>query len=50
MTLASIFAKPIDRPIEGVIKADDDKSLRLEIEEYVITLVSGKRATTKGEK
>ena len=24
-------------PIEGVIKADDDASLRLEIEEYVLT-------------
>ena len=36
-TLRSIFAKPIDRAIEGVIKADDDASLRLEIEEYVLT-------------
>ncbi|MBI1293571.1 BREX system P-loop protein BrxC [bacterium] len=43
MTLASIFAKPIDRPIEGVIKADDDKSLRLEIEEYVLTNEVAKR-------
>ena len=37
MTLKSIFNKPVDRPIEGVIKADDDASLRLEIEEYVLT-------------
>lgn len=37
MTLSAIFAKPIDRPIEGVIKADDEASLRLEIEEYVLT-------------
>lgn len=37
MTLNTIFAKPIDRPIEGVIKADDDSTLRNEIEEYVIT-------------
>ncbi|NBC48843.1 MAG: BREX system P-loop protein BrxC, partial [Gammaproteobacteria bacterium] len=35
--LKEIFAKPIDRPIEGVIKADDEASLRLEIEEYVLT-------------
>ncbi len=37
MTLKNIFSKPIDRPIEGVIKADDETSLRLEIEEYVLT-------------
>jgi hypothetical protein len=37
MTLKSLFRKPVDRPIEGVIKADDDASLRLEIEEYVLT-------------
>jgi hypothetical protein len=37
MTLKSLFQKPVDRPIEGVIKADDDASLRLEIEEYVLT-------------
>jgi hypothetical protein len=36
-TLSTIFAKKIDRPIEGVIKADDEASLRLEIEEYVLT-------------
>ncbi|MBK5941350.1 BREX system P-loop protein BrxC [Halochromatium roseum] len=36
-TLKHIFAKPIDRAIEGVIKADDDASLRLEVEEYVLT-------------
>ena len=36
-TLKSIFNKPVDRPIEGVIKADDEASLRLEIEEYVLT-------------
>jgi hypothetical protein len=35
--LKEIFDKPVDRPIEGVIKADDDASLRIEIEEYVIT-------------
>lgn len=37
MTLKTIFQKPIDRPIEGVIKADDEASLRLEMEEYVLT-------------
>ncbi|WP_442596650.1 BREX system P-loop protein BrxC [Parapusillimonas sp. JC17] len=37
MHLKSIFSKPVDRPIEGVIKADDEASLRLEIEEYVLT-------------
>jgi hypothetical protein len=37
MTLKSIFINPVDRPIEGVIKADDEASLRLEIEEYVLT-------------
>ena len=37
MTLKTIFKKPVDRPMEGVIKADDEASLRLEIEEYVLT-------------
>jgi|GEM_PF-3873358 len=37
MTLKTIFHKPVDRNIEGVIKADDDASLRLELDEYVIT-------------
>ncbi len=36
-TLRDIFEKPVDRAIEGVIKADDDASLRVELEEYVIT-------------
>ena len=35
--LRDIFEKPVDRAIEGVIKADDETSLRLELEEYVIT-------------
>lgn len=42
-SLSAIFAKPIDRPIEGVIKADDDASLRLEVEEYVLTNEVAKR-------
>ncbi|MGW0177315.1 BREX system P-loop protein BrxC [Rhodococcus sp. NPDC003322] len=32
-----IFVKPIDRSIEGVIKADDTDHLATEIEEYVLT-------------
>ena len=35
--LRDIFEKPVDRPIEGVIKADDEAGLRGELEEYVIT-------------
>ena len=35
--LQDIFAKPVDRSIEGVIKADDRASLRIELDEYVIT-------------
>lgn len=37
MSLINIFEKPVDRQIEGVIKADDEASLRIEIEEYVLT-------------
>ena len=37
MTLKDIFEKPVDRNIEGVIKADDNQSLKLEVEEYVLT-------------
>ncbi len=36
-TLNAIFEKPVSRPIEGVIKADDEASLRLELDEYVLT-------------
>ncbi len=35
--LQDIFEKPVDRPIDGVIKADDDASLHIEFDEYVIT-------------
>ncbi|MET4016634.1 BREX system P-loop protein BrxC [Bradyrhizobium sp. S3.2.12] len=35
--LRDIFEKPVDRAIEGVIKADDEASLRVELEEYVVT-------------
>jgi hypothetical protein len=27
MTLKAIFKKPVDRPIEGVIKADDEENI-----------------------
>jgi hypothetical protein len=37
MALVEIFEKPINRSIEGVIKADDDTNLNQELEEYVIT-------------
>lgn len=43
MTLKNLFAKPVDRSIEGVIKADDEASLRLELEEYVLTKEVEKR-------
>ena len=37
MELKDIFLKDVTRPIDGVIKADDEASLRLELEEYVLT-------------
>ncbi len=37
MILRDLFSKPVDRPIEGVIKADDEASLKLEVEEYILT-------------
>ena len=37
LQMKNIFLKPVDRPIDGVIKADDDASLKIELEEYVIT-------------
>lgn len=43
MKLRNIFEKPIDRHIEGVIKADDESALRTEVEEYVITNEIAKR-------
>lgn len=36
-SLRDILAKPIDRQIDGVIKADDQSSLVTELEEYVLT-------------
>ncbi len=43
MKLETLFVKPVDRPIEGVIKADEDVSLYLELDEYVITNEIAKR-------
>jgi len=37
MLLNEIFAKDVQRPIEGVIKADDTAHLGTELEEYVLT-------------
>jgi hypothetical protein len=36
-TIQELFAKPVDRPIDGVIKADDERHLQIELDEYVIT-------------
>jgi len=43
MKLEQLFSKPVDRAIEGVIKADDGVSLLLELDEYVITNEVAKR-------
>lgn len=37
MQIRDLFLKPIDREIEGVIKVDDLETLKIEVEEYVIT-------------
>ena len=37
MKIYELFRKPVERPIEGVIKADDDRYLQTEVEEYVVT-------------
>ena len=37
MLLQTIFEQKIDRPIEGVIKADDEAHLGVEVQEYVLT-------------
>ena len=37
MILNEIFEKNVQRPIEGVIKADDAVNLGTEVEEYVLT-------------
>jgi energy-coupling factor transporter ATP-binding protein EcfA2 len=42
MKIQDLFLKPVDRPIEGVIKADDQRHLVTEVEEFVITREVGK--------
>lgn len=37
MIIQDLFLKPVDRPIDGVIKADDQRNLYTEVEEYVVT-------------
>ena len=41
--LRTLFEKPIDRHIEGVIKADDESDLQTEVSEYVVTREIAKR-------
>lgn len=43
MELKCIFLNPVSRPIEGVIKADDESSLYAELSEYVLTDEVAKR-------
>lgn len=43
LLLKDIFEKPVDRAIDGVIKADDEASLMIELDEYVITNEIGQR-------
>ncbi len=37
MKIKELFLKPVERPIDGVIKADDQRNLLIELEEYVVT-------------
>jgi hypothetical protein len=46
MKLNGIFESPVSRPIEGVIKADDEASLHVELTEYVLTDEVAKRLQT----
>ena len=36
-TIGELFLKPVDRPIDGVIKAADERHLDIELDEYVVT-------------
>jgi hypothetical protein len=36
MKIHELFLKPVDRPIDGIIKADDARNLQTELEEYVV--------------
>ena len=42
MKIDKLFLKDIARPIDGVIKADDERHLDIEVEEFVITRDVGK--------
>ena len=42
MKIQDLFLKPVERPIEGVIKADDQRHLLTEVEEFVVTREIGK--------
>ena len=42
MKIKDLFIKPIDRPIDGVIKADDQRHIDIELEEFVITREIGR--------
>ena len=42
MKIKDLFVKPIDRPIDGVIKADDQRHIDVELEEFVITREIGR--------
>ena len=37
MKIQDLFLKPVNRPIDGVIKADDTRNIVTELEEYVVT-------------
>ena len=37
MSLQNIFKKPVDRNIDGVIKAQDSANIWQELDEFVIT-------------
>ncbi|MCI0392588.1 MAG: BREX system P-loop protein BrxC [Acidobacteria bacterium] len=37
MKIHELFIKPVERPIDGVIKADDQRNLQIELDEYVVT-------------
>lgn len=42
MNIEQLFLKDVSRPIDGVIKADDDRHLDLEVEEFVVTREVGR--------
>jgi hypothetical protein len=37
MKIQELFVKPVERPIDGVIKADDIRNIVVELDEYVVT-------------